>query len=106
MRVLKIETNGKMEMVDITGTIEQKNDQIYSILGGYFDIVRMWRDAAILVDDEGLLKELPANRAAMMISGYPILVGTALLVGLKMTDDGEIFASCPERFEKYVKESA
>ena len=101
MKALQINTDGTRQMVDITGeTIEQQNDSIYSILGGYFDLIRLGMNAAMLVDDEGLLKELEINVAAMMISGYPMIAGTALIVGLEDTPDGEIFTDCPERFER------
>ena len=106
MKALKIETNGKIELIEITGnTVDEQVDCIWGILGGYFDIVRLAYGAVMLVNDEGLLRGLPVNQMAMRISKYPMLVGTALLVGLEMTDDGEIFASCPERFETYAKES-
>ena len=103
MTALKIDTDGTMQPVGITGdTIEQQNDSIYSFLGGYFDTVRLSDDAMMLVDDEGLLKGLPENPAAMMISGYPLLVGVALIVGLEDTPDGGVFVSCPDRFLRFA----
>ena len=58
----------------------------------------------MLVDDEGLLKGLQPNQMAMMISGYPLLVGTALLVGTRPGDDGDEFCDAPERFVKFARE--
>ena len=107
MKALRIDTDGAMIPVEIAGeTIEQQNDSIYSYLGGYFDCVRLSDDAMMLVDDEGLLKGLKPNPAAMMIADYPLLVGVALIVGLEDTPDGEIFVGCPERFLRFADKLA
>lgn len=104
MTALKIDPDGTMQHVGITGeTIEQQNEGIYSYLGGYFDTVRLSGDAIMLVDDEGLFKGLPINPAAMMISGYPMLVGVALIVGLMPTEDGDVFTDCPQRFIRFAE---
>lgn len=103
MKALRIDTDGIMQMADITGgTVEEQNECIWSILGGYFDCVRMAEDAIMLVNDEGALNGLPVNHAAMTISGYPLLFGTALVVGLEDTHDGAIFTDCPKRFERFI----
>lgn len=101
MTALKIDPDGTMQAVEITGeTIEQQNDCIDAHLDGYFGIVRISDDAAMLVDDDGLLKAKPINPVAMMLANYPMLVGVALIVGLEDTPDGEIFTDCPDRFLK------
>ena len=103
MKALKIETDGSRELVDITGaTIEEQNDCIYDILGNFFDTVMLAHDAMMLVDDEGLLKGLPINLAATMLSGYPMLAGTALIVGLEDTPDGKTFTDVPEHYRKFA----
>jgi hypothetical protein len=56
----------------------------------------------MLVDDEGLLKGLPLNAAAMLLTGYPVIAGTALIVGTEDTPDGEIFADCPQHYEDFA----
>ena len=105
MKAVKTEPDSDIRVVEITGTtIEAQNDSIHEYLGGYFDIVRMGRDACVLVDDEGLLKGLPINLLAMMISGYPTLVGTALIVGTRQGDDGDEFCDAPERFIKLARD--
>ena len=77
MKALKIEPNGQTEIVEITGTVEEQNDRIWEILGGYFDIVRM-HDALVLV-------------------------GTALIVGIEDSEDGEVFEDCPDYYiRKYA----
>ena len=101
MRAIKIEPDSGIEVVEIKGDdVSAQNDSIHDYLGGYFDIVRMGRDACMLVDDEGLLKGLPQNMLAMMISGYPMLVGTALIVGTRSGPEGDEFCDAPERFVK------
>lgn len=107
MRAIKIEPSGEVARVEITGsTISEQNDSIYEYLGGYFGTVRMGQDATMLVDDEGLLKGKPENPMAMMVSGYPMLVGTALIVGTRPGPDGDEFCDVPERFEKFADEIA
>lgn len=102
MKALKINVNGRMKIVNITGeTIEEQNQSIYNYLGGFFDIVRMGDDAVMLVDDEGLLKNLRPNTMAAMIAERSLLVGTALIVGIMPTDDGEVFTDCPERYIRF-----
>ena len=103
MTALKIDPDGTMKPVEITGeSIEQQNDSIWGLLGGYFHTVRLSDDAMMLVNDEGLLMVLPVNVMAMMISGYPMLVGVALIVGLEDTPDGGVFVSCPDRFLRFA----
>ena len=103
MTALKIDPDGTMKPVEITGkTIEQQNDCIWSHLGGYFDCVKLSDDAMMLVDDEGLLKGLPQNPMAMMVADHALLVGVALIVGLEDTPDGGVFVSCPDRFLRFA----
>lgn len=104
MTALKIDTDGTMQPVEIAGdTISEQNDSIFRLLGGYFDTVRLSGDAMMLVDDEGLLKALPMNPAAMMVASYPMLVGVALIVGLMPTEDGDVFTDCPQRFLRFAE---
>jgi len=105
MKAIKIETDGSIGAVEITGDdVSAQNDSIYKHLGGYFEIVRLGRDACLLVDDEGLLKGLQQNLLAMMISGHPLLVGTALIVGTRPGPEGDEFCDAPERFVKLADE--
>ena len=99
MKAVRIGVDGVMQAVEITGkNIEQQNDSIHKMLGGYFECVRLAYDAVMLVDDEDLLKGLPENPSAMMFARSPMLVGTALIVGAAAAEDGEVFTDCPERF--------
>ena len=103
MKSLKIETDGTMELVEITGeTIDEQNDEIWKILGGYFDIVNMPYAAVMLVNDEGFLDNLPLNHKAAQIAGYPALAGVALIFGTEDTDDGAIFTDCPDYYADFA----
>ena len=103
MKALRVDPDGTVKPAEITGeSISEQNDSIYGFLGGYFDCVRLSDDAMMLVDEEGLLKGLPVNATAMMISGYPMLVGVALIVGLMPTEDGDVFTDCPQRFIRFA----
>ena len=105
MKAIKITPEAEITEVEITGKDgSEQNDCIHEHLGGYFDIVRLGQDACLLVDDEGLLKGLTVNPVAMMISGYPMLVGTALILGTRPGDDGDEFCDVPERFVKFARE--
>ena len=102
MKALKIEPTGKTEIIEMDGTIEEQNECIWEILDSYFDIVHLAYGALLLVNDEGLLRGLPINHEAMRISHYPMLVGTALIVGTEDTEDGEIFTDCPDYYLEYA----
>lgn len=105
MKAIKIDTEGVITEITITGNdVSEQNDSIHEHLGGYFEIVRLGQDACLLVDDEGLLKGLPPNMIAMMISGYPMLVGTALILGTRPGNDGDEFCDAPERFVQFARE--
>lgn len=103
MTALKINTDGTMQPVEVIGkSIEKQNGCIYGYIGGHYDIIQLAPDAVMLVDGDGHIKGLPLNPAAMMISGFSVLVGAALILGQKYTPDGGIFTDCPERFVRFA----
>lgn len=66
--------------------------ELQKVVDGYIDVVRIpHSDWALIVDDEGLLKERPLNVLASLLAGQPI-VGTVLLCAI----DGEDFVPLPE----------
>lgn len=75
-------------------TLEDELHALQAIVGGYIECVRLTDEAAMLVDEEGLLKGLPRNDLASLIARRQI-VGTALIVGVEHTDDGDVFTDCP-----------
>lgn len=105
MKALRIDVDGKMQAVEITGnSISEQNDCIYEMIGcEIWESVRLGTDAVMLVDEEGLLKALPFNGMASMIADRH-LVGTALVVGIMGTCDGDVFCDCPERFLKFARD--
>ena len=93
MLAIRIDVDGKIIPVPLNK--DNLNEQIWREIDGYYDIIRLDPQCAMLVDDEGLLKGKPRNRTAEKIAGFGELVGTALLIGLEMTDDGEDFCQVP-----------
>ena len=98
MKALQILTDSSMQPVEITGSsISEQNESIWELLGGFFETVRLAPDAIMLVDEDGLMKRLASNHAASMLAETHI-VGKALIVGLRMEPDREVFCDCPRRF--------
>lgn len=100
MKALKIE-NRKVTLIDIAnGTPDEELHAMQAAVGGYIEVVRISEDAALIVDEEGLLKALNQNALASLVARQQI-VGTALLVGTAFDADGEqFFTDCPERYVK------
>ena len=90
-----IERPRRVDTVTIAAnTVEDELHALQKIVGGYIECVRLTDEAAMLVDEEGLLKNLPRNELASLIAQRPI-VGTALIVGIAHTDEGDVFCDCP-----------
>ena len=106
MKVLQINTDGSRLMQDIGETVKDQNERIWNMLGGFFDIVRLGKDAVMLVDDEGFLKHLPLNPAAMMLSGYPMIAGTALIFGVQIPMTARSSRTARSGSSAWHKESA
>ena len=100
MKALKIE-NRKVTLIGIDSTsAETELKAMQKAVGGYIEPVRLSENAVMLVDEEGMLKELPQNALASLIA-QQMIVGTVLIVGTETDADGEtVFTNCPERFVK------
>lgn len=98
MKALKIE-NRKVTLTEIpNGTPDEELHAMQTAIGGYIEVVRISDDAALIVDEEGLLKCMYQNALASLVARQQI-VGAALLVGTAFDTDGEqVFTDCPERF--------
>lgn len=98
MKALKIE-NRKVTLIGIAnGTPDEELHALQTAVGGYIEVVRISEDAALIVDEEGLLKALNQNALASLVARRQI-VGTAVIVGLTVNADGEsVFCDCPERY--------
>ena len=98
MKAIKFEGR-KNSLVNIPAMdIRDETKALQNIIGGYLEAVRISEDAVMLVDEDGYVKCLPPNPAATLVAGKVIL-GTALLVGLAVNDDGELyFTDVPKRF--------
>ena len=84
-------------MVDVDGISEIGLDvshlvaEIHDAIGGFFEVVRcvnLPRGILMLVDDEGLLKNLPINVVASRLYGS-VICGAALIMRECITEDGD-----------------
>lgn len=95
MKALKLEGR-TITLIELDSTnTETELKAMQQAVGGYIECVTIAEDAALLVDEEGLLKALSQNALASLVARRQI-VGTALLVGI----DGERFCDPPERYVK------
>lgn len=97
MRALKIE-HRKHTLIEIDNSTPRKElDALHKEIGGYIELVRLSRDAAMIVDEEGLIKGLWQNPLASLVAGR-LIVGTALIVGMVGSPDGDLCTDVPQRF--------
>ena len=75
MKALKIE-NRKVTLTDIpNGTPDEELHALQNEIGGYIEVVRISEDAALIVDEEGLLKVLCQNALASLVARQQIVTG-------------------------------
>lgn len=93
MKVLKVEPGRIPELIEIENELTALQDAV----GGDIECVTIAVDAAIICDEEGILKGKPVNFGFCGLT----IVGTALFVGV----DGEEFCDIdPEVVPLLVKE--
>lgn len=92
MNVLIVEPGKPPREAQIEHTLEA----MQAVVGGLIQALYPWEDhAALICDEEGLLKQYPFNRA---ISSRLMIYGTFFICGI----DGEEFADLPPALmEKY-----
>lgn len=90
----------KLEGLSITETeIENTLEALQAAVDEYIEAVTLVQDRAVmLVNEEGLLRDLPLNPVASAVANTQI-VGTAIVVGV----DGEEFTDIPEDVERCIK---
>ncbi len=94
MKAIKIKGRTVSE-VEIENTLEA----LQAAVDGYIETVTLIPGKAVMiVNEEGLLRNLPPNPAASMIAGTKI-VGPALIVGV----DGDEFTDVPEDVEYCIR---
>jgi len=90
MKVVVIAPNERRKVTDIfTSEIKGLQD----LVGGYVQEVHILDGGVMLVDEDGLMKQLPPNPWATRIAGTPI-VGTAVIVG----SDGSDYTDAPQDY--------
>ena len=95
MKAVKATAQGAIYTVELDGSLPLHR-ALQKELGGYIEVVRprnLARPYLMMVDEEGLLKGLPLNRAASWLCGtqrhgQPI-VGDALIMKETETADGD-----------------
>lgn len=94
MKALKLEGVTVSE-INIDNTLEALQKEVE----GYIECLTLVPEQAVMiVNEEGLLRELPHNALATIIAARKI-VGTALVVGV----DGEEFCDVPKNVERAIK---
>jgi hypothetical protein len=90
----------KLEGLSITETeIKNTLEALQAAVDGFIEAVTLVQDRAVmLVNEEGLLRDLPLNPVASAVANTQI-VGTAIVVGV----DGEEFTDIPEDVERCIK---
>ena len=90
----------KLEGLSITETeIENTLEALQAAVDGFIETVTLVQDRAVmLVNEEGLLRDLPLNPVASAVANTQI-VGTAIVVGV----DGEEFTDVPEDVERCIR---
>ena len=99
MRVLIVEPERRPEVKEIDGSLKT----MQSIVGGYIQAIYPFDDSvALVVNDEGKLMNLPANRGLRDKNGqiYDIVCGTFFLCGASVDCD-QFISLTPEQIERY-----
>lgn len=99
MRVLVVEPERRPEVREIDGSLES----MQKVVGGYIQALYPFNDpVALVVNDEGKLMNLPANRGLRDEKGriYDILCGTFFLCGAP-ADCDHFIGLTPEQVERY-----
>lgn len=94
MKILIVEPGEKPRVADIPHTLEAMQQTV----GGYIEVVCPWADnAAIVCDEEGLLKGKPINRD---IGTGLVIVGTFFVCGVGEED---LCGLTEEQLHKYTE---
>ena len=72
-----IRTNGEQEQIQPKNGTDFQLEELNAYIGGWIEIVRIGGGEILVVDEEGLCKELPINTTASILAGYTI-VGPAV----------------------------
>lgn len=83
MKILRKKVGCEPEIVEVENTLEALQREV----GGYIETVTITRDACIVVNEEGIINDLPFNTRLFGLQ----LFGTILIVGV----DGDEFTDLP-----------
>lgn len=104
MKAFRIPTDRETEVVELPiRTPDDEPDVLKEEIGGWIEVVRTGPGTALIVDEEGLLKDLPPNVLASSLTGR-LIVGPALLVGMTGSPDGDVLTDLPPGALKAAEE--
>ena len=95
MKIVLVEPGKEARAAEISGSLQS----MQQLVGGIIQAIYPWKgvSAALVCDDEGLLKRLPFNR---MVAPEVFIFGPCFICGV----DTEDFADLPEALaERFVK---
>jgi len=78
IRIITVNDGSSVER-DVRKSMTFKEAQ--KVVGGYVEVLRIPNGAILLVNDEGLIRRLPYNRAASFECGRQIVGDAVLLTG-------------------------
>lgn len=88
--ILVIPPSGPCRLVPFASGIDKQNDQLWKLIGGFYETVAcIGQDFLMLVDEEGVLKDYSVNPVASAAARYAdVIVGTAVILTIALDDDG------------------
>lgn len=93
LKVYKLEPNKPGYVKEIYNTLETLQKEV----GGYIELCQLGNGLIAIVDEEGVIKDLPANA---YIPNYGVIRGNIVFV----RDDGEDFTSLTDEDIEKLKE--
>lgn len=90
IRVLYKSSGGPLEVREIPNTLEACQE----LVGGYIEVVHIAENVICIVNEEGLILDLPENPL-----GFHHLVGDWFICG----EDGEEFTDAPDGYDVIIR---
>ncbi len=97
LRAIRLPVGGAPEVIELDDAVKG----LQAAVGGFFECIGRFpcgpgRVADVWVDDEGMLKELPANRLVLMPTFEDVVAGPIVLTASgaagTTSDDGETYS--------------
>lgn len=93
LKIVKANVGEAPEVV----TIPHSLDDMYKVVGGWIETVRISEDILLIIDEEGLLKEKPLNFTIAVVEGIKVIQGHHIVGNcFFVAYEGEEFTSLNE----------